>query len=238
VEAREVARALLEAEARGGFARLRRVPSSLACRFLEYYDELPSSEAAELREALVDRGGLSLRPVPGQTLPVVPAYDRWTAALMSGRFARPRHLGLRLARNAASAGLADQFGFTAEEAAELAATRPATAAQLRKLVAPVLAERFGLCGEKLGGGEWKYTREDGSLAVRLDFGGQGDQLRYRVSARDAASGGRIAFATYEGVLGLFGGWDWIEEAAAPAAVELLAELVALLAELPERLAGP
>jgi hypothetical protein len=116
-------------------------------------------------------------------------------------------------------------------------TKAATASALRKLIKPVFADRFALVGRNAGGGDWTYERGDGSLVVRIDFGGLSDQLRYRVTATGAESGARLAMATYEGLLGLPSGWDWIVEDEAADAVDLLAELVGVIDELAPRLAA-
>jgi hypothetical protein len=199
VDERGIARETLEAEAGDGFPRLSRV-------------------------ALADRGCFALRPVPGRALQTVPAYERWSAALLSGRFGGAAYQPLRLAKSTVAAGLAEEFGFSPEEAAWLAAAKPATAALLRKLIEPVFAARFGLEAESRGSGEVRHVRADEALVVRLDFGGSNDQFR-------------VALATNEGLLGLFGSWGRIGEDTAPAAVELLAELVTVVAALPARLAA-
>jgi hypothetical protein len=233
-----ITRELLEAEVAAGFPRLGRVPSSTVRHFLDYYRELSADDAAALRAELSDRGALALRPARGRALSpqLAPAYERWTSAKIAAGFERgARYQPLRLARNIIGAGLADQSKIDAETANRLRGTEAATAAQLRKLIKPVFGDRFGLVGRNEHGGNWTYERDDGSLKVRIDFAGRGDQLRYSVTATDTASGRRVAMATYEGLLGLFGGWDWIVEEDAAAAVDLLADLVAVIESLPQRL---
>ena len=237
--AARLTRELVEAEAAAGFPRLGRVPSSTVHHFLDYHHELPAPEAATLRAALADRGALALQPVraPVALAPeLAAAYERWTNARIGVGFARgARYQSLRLAKNVVGAALAGEWSLDPETSLQLAETRTATAPQLRKLIKPVFAERFDLVGRNQRGGDWSYEREDGSLKVRLDFGGRSDQLRYWVSAADSTSGKPVAMATYEGLLGLFGGWDWIVEAEAPDAVDLLAELVTVIESLPQKL---
>jgi hypothetical protein len=234
-----ITRDLVEAEAAADFPRLGRVPSSTVHHFLDYYRELPAPEAATLRAALADRGALVLRP-PRAPVALAPelaaAYERWTNARIAAQFERgARYQSLRLAKNIVGAALATEWSVDAKTAQQLAETKTATAAQLRKLIKPVFGDRFGLVGRNQRGGDWSYEREDGSLKVRLDFGGRSDQLRYWVTAADSASGKRVAMATYEGLFGLFGGWDWIVEEEAPGAVDLLAELVVVIESLPQKL---
>ena len=234
-----LARELIDSEAASGFAQLRQVPSSAVRRFLDYYAELPPADARELRSALAERGALALgvthrRPLASQPRP---AYERWTNAMLSPRFASgPSYQPLRLAKNIVGAGLAADWGLDPEAAQLLAATNAATAAALRKLIKPLFASRFGLVGRNQGGGDWSYERADGTLEVRLDFGGRTDQLRYWVTAVDPSSGVRVVMATYEGLLGLAGGWDWIVEQDAADAVDLLAGFVELIEALPGTLA--
>ena len=235
-----IARELVDAEVAAGFPLLGRVPSSNVRRFLDYYRELSAADAAALREALADRGALALRPVHSRALSsdLAPAYERWTNAMLSAQFASsPRHQPLRLAKNIVGAGLAGEWGLDADAAKQLAETKTATATLLRKLIKPLFADRFGLVGRNDRGGNWSYDRAEGSLKVRIDFGGRSDQLRYWVTATDPASGQRVAMATYEGLLGLIGGWDWIVEEEAADAIDLLAELVGLIATLPQRFGG-
>jgi hypothetical protein len=216
-----ITRELVEAEAAAGFPRLDRVPSSTVRHFLDYYRELPAAEAATLREALAARGALALQPARGAALAadLAAAYERWTQAKIRAGFEEgARYQPLRLAKNM---GVVDD-------------TNAATAAQLRKLIKPVFRDRLGLAGRNERGGNWTYEREDASLKVRVDFGGRTDQLRYAVTAIDAASGRRVAMASYEGLLGLFGGWDWIPEAEAANAVDLLVELVEIVESVPQR----
>ena len=113
----------------------------------------------------------------------------------------------------------------------------ATATRLRKLISPSSAIASGSSPGASGGGNGSYEREDRSPKVRIDFGGRGDQLRYSVTATDPASGGRVAMATHEGLLGLFGGWDLIVEEEAASAVDLLAELVGVIESVPPKLSA-
>jgi hypothetical protein len=238
--AAQITRELVEAEVAAGFPRLGRVPSSTVRHFLDYYRELSAADAATMRAALADRGALALRPARDAALSpeLDPAYQRWTNAKIAAGFERSAgYQPLRLAKNIVGAGLAGESNLDRETAKELVETKAATAAQLRKLIKPVFSDRFGLVGRNERGGNWTYEREDRSLKVRIDFGGRSDQLRYSVTATDSASGGRVAMATYEGLLGLFGGWDWIVEEETAGAVDLLAELVGVIESLPQKL-GP
>ncbi len=61
-------------------------------------------------------------------------------------------------------------------------------------------------------------------------------MRYWVTAGDPGSGVRVGMATYEGLFGLAGGWDWIVEEDAARAVDLLSDFVALIETLPGKLA--
>jgi hypothetical protein len=237
--AARLTRELVEAEAAAGFPRLARVPSSTVRHFLDYYRELSATEAATLRAALADRGALALQPARGPAAlapDLAAAYERWASARVAAGFGRgARYQSLRLAKNVVGAVLAGEWSLDRETAERLAETKTATAAQLRKLIKPVFAERFGLVGRNQHGGDWSYEREDDSLKIRLDFGGRSDQLRYWVTATDSTSRRRVAMTTYEGLLGLFGGWDWIVEDEATDAVDLLAELVAAIESLPQKL---
>ena len=236
--AARITRELVKAEAAAGFPRLARIPSSTVRHFLDHYRELSAADAATMRAALAERGALALQPARGRALPpeLAPAYERWTNTKIAAGFERgARYQPLRLAKNIVGAGLAGESNVDGETAKRLTETKAATSAQLRKLIKPVFSDRFRLVGRNERGGNWSYVREDGSLKVRIDFGGRSDQLRYSVTATDAASGGRVAMATYEALLGLFAGWDWIVEEEAASAVDLLAELVGVIESLPQKL---
>jgi hypothetical protein len=153
--------------------------------------------------------------------------------MLSERYHGLAYQPLRLAKNMVAA---DEWTIDSDAARAVAETKSASAALLRRLIKPVFRDRFGLVGENRRGGDWRYVREDGLLTVRLDFGGRTDQLRYSVTATDPASGYRVPLATVEGLLGLTGGWDWIEESSAQESVNLLAEFVETLAALPRQLA--
>jgi hypothetical protein len=233
-----IARELVDAEVAAAFPRLGRIPSSTIRHFLDYYRELSEADAATLRAALADRGAFALRPAPATVISPEPAplYQRWTNAKIRAAFERGgRYQPLRLAKNIVGAGLARESNLDLETAKRLAVTKAATAAHLRRLIKPVFSDRFGLVGRSERGGNWSYERDDRSLKVGIDFGGRSDQLRYWVTATDGASGARVAMATYEALLGLFGGWDSIVEEEAAGAVDLLAELVGVIESLPERL---
>ena len=236
----DVIRELVEAEVAAGFPRLKAVPSSTVRHFLDYYRTLSVDDAATMRAALVERGVVSVRPASGRDVSPesMQAYQRWTEARVAAGFEHGgRYQPLRLTKNIVSAGLAAESRLDPETASRLAATKAATASALRKLIKPVFADRLALAGRNAGGGDWTYERDDGSLVVRIDFGGLSDQLRYRVTATGAESGARLAMATYEGLLGLPSGWDWIVEDEAADAVDLLAELVGVIDELAPRLAA-
>jgi hypothetical protein len=236
--AARITRELVETEVAAGFPRLGRVPSSTVRHFLDYYGELSAADAATVRAALAERGALALQPARGSGLSaeLAPAYERWTNAKIAAGFERSgRYQPLRFAKNIVGAGFAGELKLDAETARGLLETKAATATQLRKLIKPVFSDRFGLVGRNERGGNWSYERGDRSLKVRIDFGGRSDQLRYSVTATDSTSGGRVAMATYEGLLGLFGGWDWIVEEEAASAVDLLADLVGVVESLPQKL---
>lgn len=238
--AHSIAHELVEAEAAADFPRLGRVPSSTVRHFVDYYRQLSAADAAELRSALAVRGALALRPMrgPGSSFELDPAYERWATAKAAAGFGPGGvYQPLRVTKNIVGAGLASESNLDPETAERLAETKAATATQLRKLIKPVFSERFGLVARKDRGGNWTYERDDGSLKVRIDFGGRSDQLRYSVTATDPVSRSRVAMATYEGLVGLFGGWDWVVEEEAADAVELLADLVNVIEALAQRL-GP
>ena len=233
-----ITRDLVEAEVVAAFPRLDRVPSSTVRHFLDYYRQLSAADAAAMRAALAARGALALRPARGAVVSpeLAAVYQRWTNAKIAAGFERDgRYQPLRLAKNIAAAGVEGGWDLGEETARRLVETNAATAPELRKLIKPVFADRYGLVGRNERGGNWTYERDDGSLKVRIDFAGRGDQLRYSVTATDPVSGGRIAMATYEGLLGLFGGWDWIVDDEAAAAVDLLAEFVGVIESLPQKL---
>jgi hypothetical protein len=218
-----------------GFPHLVPLPSMGVRRFLRYWSTLDEGERQGLREALVSRGTMAFGVLPGALEGAqARAFEGWVNRGLLGGAADggPGTIPLRLARNMVSAARSDPQvaamlgNWDGAEIAEVAATESASASALRRVIGPLLRERFGLSAEKGSGGVWTYERQDG-LRAQIDYGGR-SQLRYWLRVPGRASG---FAANLEGTFGLTQDWDWITAAGAEATAGMLAEGIAYVVAL-------
>jgi len=233
---------LILAEASTGFSRLRRVPSSYTRTCLDRLAAIGQPRREILFDGIARRApvhlGLAPPPAKWEDPELAQFHDEVLQApgspmpsrLLRGMAAAMRHDGPE--------------GYFANMPAELVqkadSILPTSASRIRKDVKKQLAERFSATADNIGGGNWLYRGESNgrSFAVLIDYGGRMDQLRYYVQLSDAASGVRTKTLNYETLLGMgFGRWDLVTADSQAENVELLAELLAELVGIPDRLAA-
>jgi hypothetical protein len=256
-------RAELAREAAGGFPLLSRIPSTGTVKFLDHFATLAPSEHAPLIGGLAQIGALSFLPPPL----IAAAHEQLRTAdtVMSRFFATMRtslpfayglrYLDVRMAR----AALRDPESMThmartratldfapRDDPPELLVGKTAIrdietirAPDLRKLLNPMLLRRLGAKPQKRAGGELVYEGAIGDVPLRVSiiFSNLYAQLHYAVgwAVRD-----RTLMAhrlTYELLWGTNSGWDYLTAENAARSVDLLDELLVLLAGLCERIAA-
>lgn len=243
-----------DTERRGGFMRLRRVPDTRVIRFLDHFEQLSSSDQAELVTALAERKSDPLSGVPAPPSPVV---EQFTAATTIRSFAEGiRYTGVNLlaglAKSKTYGGLADWLlsnGITG-----LAAQLPTNLAQdlrelipvkiptLRWMVRSGFARLFGADAKDIGSEMWSYEEklEGAPLKVIIRYSGRmgRPQLAYQVEMTHTLKEWPVTarYLCFESVLGVgFGHWDYLTQTNAERSVDLLCELVAYVVQLPKRI---
>lgn len=254
-EAKNVLKLHLSAEAAGGFARLRRTPSTAAVQFLDYFATLPAGNRDALLEALAHLGALRFLPPPipyeqmqsvAETNPAFLAYRR---ALQSPqftlglRYVEPRMRKALLTDPAGRATLAEaragiNFKPRDDAPAELTPKdgtdpSPAKAPLLRNLIDSALRNSFASGKQKLPGGETEYfgTLNGSEIRVNVDFGAMGMQLRYGMSIDDETNRTFVRRMCYEELWGIAPGWNYVTEQNAEVSAALLCDCVAQILSL-------
>jgi hypothetical protein len=234
----------LELEAESGWTRMWRVPSTQTWKTLDYISALPAERRAHLFEALVANAMYFFEPGRDRGLQAYPSGHVEYRAMVDSQ---PRtggwdYLDVRTLR----AILADRRSPTpspelgavpAAVLARAAAIQPTTPTQIRNVVKETFAQRFGARAENRKGGNWRYAgaHHGRPLTVAIDYGGMSDQLRYQVSFDEGAKGIHVRGISYERMLGVgLGHWDSLTADNLAASVALLADLVADLATIPDR----
>lgn len=116
--------------------------------------------------------------------------------------------------------------------------QPASARALLKQVETVFEAHFSASGRKIAPEFYRFEGSlgDTQLRIHLDFNQRVDQLRYRVQLTHAPTRMVVDNLNLEYLWGVgWGGWNYLTEANAPGAIELLANLISGLASLPQRL---
>jgi hypothetical protein len=243
------------AEKAAGFPRLKRIPETHTFRFLDYHASLTPEEQEKLETALADWNARRLRPDVSAPDPSSASYQNYERAISFHGFTG----GLRYTPVTLLAGIAKEnkvggvgwwlkaMGFSGLALqppeginVDIFNLRPVKGRDLRKLVEAALARSFAPQVREIGDGIKRYDARIGASAVSLlvQFGRRvGEpQLRYDVTVHHPPSGMAFANVKFELLLAAgFGMWNYITEDNAEASAELLAELVAYLAEVPERL---
>jgi hypothetical protein len=257
VDARTTIRGVLHdefaAEAAAGFPRLRRVPSTLVVRFLDYFDGLDSTERAELTDALADHGSYYFSPPVPYPYRGNAAWQRFAAAAAAWRLAGGvRYTGVKLLAALANdrpgsleawcraqgySGLALQPSDAL--APDAAALVPVKTGALRKRIGAAFAQLFAPRVTEIGDGIWRYegTLGESSVKLMLHYGRNiaDAQFRYEVAVQGRDCILNTPGFCFEALFGVgLGFWDYVTEANVGRSVELLCELVAYVARLPER----
>lgn len=245
------------AEAGAGFPTVRRIPSTEAVKFLDYFAALESGGRGPLLNGMARLGAFQFFPpalVHQQALEVGAndaALAEYRAALQSGHFA----YGLRYVEpRMAKAMLSDPQGI-----AHMAQTRaalkfrprddpphelapepdirklqPAKAPLLRKLIQASFAGLFSAKKSTLPGGETRYAGSLGAtpIEVAIDFASRLAQLRWSITMpmrNPNLKGFRL-----EDFWGRTG-WDYLTEENAARSIDLLGERIAYFVNLKERI---
>jgi hypothetical protein len=235
------------AEWRGGFPRLRRIPSANVVRSLDYFATLDDARRQALIDSLATLGAMRFYPPPQiredalRLIDSDPPLVAWREAARSPEFSMGlRYEGIRMRK----AMLSDPMSIRmmAETRAKLTFTprddmppelvpdpehlNPAKAPLFRKLInaefKPLLPDK-----RTLPGGEIVYTGtvDDTATTLRVNFGGMGMQLRYSVTLGAAGDAHRLLTTAYEDLWMAGAGWDYITEQKAEDSIQLLGELV-------------
>ena len=237
-----------DAEARTGFARLRRVPDTQVRHFLDYYESLNAAEQDALADASTLRGAIGLwgerLSAYQETLQTNHAWEKWIHESLTGRGRDPHfndsvrmlRMSVAQAKMERASGIPSSMSPELEEYAESIQT--VTAPQLRKLVREVLESVLGAKPVKTGGGNWNYegATAGSQVMVSIDYGGRLDQLRYQIAVQPLESAIGFKRTGFEMAFGVgFGRWDFIHLENVSDSMALLGELVTYMAELPHRL---
>lgn len=251
-----VMRAGFGEEASAGFPKLSRIPSSGMIRFLDYFSSLGPAERESLLDARARMAAMTLNPPAASHGPLMeflntnPALVAQHAALRSLWYSMGlRYEGLRMRK--AMQGDAMSMEMMAKTRAtldftprddmplelvpdpDMAHLKPAKAPQMRKLIDAAFKELFAPQKKKLPGGSTSYTGilHGAELTVWIDFSSMGMQVLHGVSIPDEAKRVFVMRLAYENLWGAGHGWDYITEENAENSIRLLAELVAKVVEL-------
>jgi len=239
---RQLIRTTILTEEAAGWATVRRIPSILTRKAVDYLAGLTPEERSLYYDAVETN---ALRCFTRPTPPVErsldwPAYRRYRDAVLRTAYANTPVRILQMLKGAMNRKRPppDLAYLPAEMLAQAAAMEPTSAPEIRKRIKPLLADRFGATAEKLGGGEWVYhcTWDGQAFDLSIDYGGQADQLRYHVgySALDGAVAAH--WLIYEVLVGAGqGNWDVVTATNLDDSLQLLCSLVVRLAEIPRRL---
>lgn len=244
-------------EAGAGFPTVRRIPSTDAVKFLDYFGALEPAARTALLEAKARGAALQFFPPPlvhQQALDFLtknPALNQYRTATQSGHFAYGlRYVDPRMARamlndpqsraQLAQTRAALDFqprddpprDLTAE--ADLRNIVPAKAPLLRKLMETAFARLFAPKKSKLPGGETRYTGTLGAteLVVSIDYASRMAQFAWFVGLRMAHP--NLAAFRVQDFWGLTG-WDYLTEENAARSIELLCERITYLVNLKNRI---
>lgn len=233
-------RSMIEEQANDGWNRLYWVPSTYTWRCLDHLLSLDDFMLKRICEGIAGRApyhlGLLQHPLQWEDQTLSDFYDlvwRKPSQHVSSRLLR----GIRGSLD--TGGPEGSFASMSPELIVRAdAIKPTNAREIRKAVEQALADRFRCNPINIGGGAWKYYGESDSrpVTVRIDYGGQEDQLRYWVELQDVESGIQTKTLSYETLVGMgHGHWDFITADNLEESVQLLCGLIEELASIPERL---
>ena len=237
-----------DAEARSGFARLRRIPDTHVRHFLDYYQSLSADDQDALADASTLWGTLRLAgraaSVYQDALKNHPAWERWNHELVLGCGRDPHYYFSVPSLRAciAQANIDRAKGKPSSVPRELeeyaASIRSVKASDLRKEVRSVLRSLLGARPSKIGGGVWDYegTINGSRVMVSIDYGGRSAQLRYNVAVQCTEPPVTLERVGFEVTLGVgHGDWDFIVEENLSDSMAILGDFVTYSADLPRRL---
>jgi hypothetical protein len=120
---------------------------------------------------------------------------------------------------------------------DLRRVQTAKAPLLRKLLGQALTPLVGVKAVKRPGGEIVYDGavEGTPLQVRFIFSNMYGQMHYGITAKIFDLNILAQRLTYEALWGTNTGWDYLTEENAPQSIELLCELVTILARFVKRI---
>jgi len=240
-------RADIAREETGTYARLRRIPSTHTWRIIDYVSSLPEPRRHALFDVFAQNALFCLDPSRDVAGHPARSGDAAYAAFLEGmrRLSGPEYYDARMLRailgDIRSSRPSPQFQSLPPDVIRRAeAIAPTTAPEIRKVVKPAMADRFGAKPEKASGGEWHYvggTSDGRPFGLWIDYGGRSDQLRYELTYDDARTGISARRLNYEKLLGFGqGNWDFVTAANLQESIALLCDLIDELVALPERLA--
>ena len=250
-------RADFAVEADAGFPTVKRIPSTEAVKFVDYFAALEPDGPGPLLDAMARLGAMQFFPPP---LVYQEALDlnarnaailQLRAAQQSGPFAYGlRYVDLRMARAmlndpesmARMAQTRSALDFEPRDdplkdltpESDIRKIQPAKAPLLRKLMEKAFAQLFPAQKSKLPGGETRYAGSIGSteLTVSFFFTSRFAQLHWFVKMPMAKPNLR-AFRVED-----FWGsraWDYLTEENASRSIDLLCERIVYLVNLKERI---
>ena len=256
----QLVREELDQEAAAGLPKLKRIPSTGVIKFIDYFASLAITEQAPLLDALARLGAMHFFPGPliaaahEELRTTSSALKQMQAALRSGQFAYGlRYQDLRMSRmtlnDAESMMHMKQTRSTLDFEPrddppsdlvldpDLRRVQTAKAPLLRKLLGQALTPLVGVKAVKRPGGEIVYDGavEGTPLQVRFIFSNMYGQMHYGVTAKIFELNILAQRLTYEALWGTNTGWDYLTEENAPQSIELLCELVTILARFVKRI---
>jgi hypothetical protein len=227
-----------------GFARLNRIPSTSARKFIDYFATLDEHGKTALADAFAKKALLLfVRTAQHPSKMENEAYQQYrnSMALKCGwKYTKFRLLKPYLAElDQTASELRTSFGVTPEVLTMLQSIQPVQAKEIKPLVKLALLQMCpGLAITNKGGGLWQYAGAKQGIEFRftVDYAGRADQLRYEIDIQDQKNGIIIERLSFEAVMGLsFAAWDCLEKNNLDQSIALLKELIIYCLELPARL---
>lgn len=239
---KEYVRAMIDREAASDYALARRIPSTEMWHAIDLVKLLDPLWRELLSDALASIGVCMLQPERGDLAGAARRSDafHWFCDAMSLTGGDWRYHNVRDLRSLLGEVRGGRLDMKIpDEVLERAQRiRPVTAGQIRTVLNPALKQRFSAQSENIGGGDWRYLgkHRGREVVIDIDFGGRGDQLRYGVTFQKQPTGIEATRITYEGLIGLgHGWWDFVTADNLDASVILLCDLIADLAEIPDKI---
>lgn len=230
----------IEAEERGDFVRLARVPDSHVMARLGYYRSLTHGD----REGFRDYGAHWAAACYGFVIgaPRIdptphPLYERWRAAGSDMRVALRRSVPLLRA-------VVQQYKIDAARGVPSSVSKEEleVASSVRSIKAPELRKRVRAALKPLGYhkrdeiGYYHCRLEEREFRVHVDYGGRSAQLRYCVSMPEFRDVHPLRQFCLECALGFgTGDWDFIVEENVDDALSLFGDVIVYCVALPDRI---